>query len=51
MDIEKEKRKTLKRAENSRKKRWRRKNTRRSFWHCEDPFGTVKEILSPRSRV
>ena len=49
MDAEKERRRTLKRAENIRKKRWRRKKKQQQCFR--DPFGTVKEILSPRSNV
>ena len=42
------KRKMLKKAENSRKKRWRRKNMKNNFQ--KNPFGIVKDILSRKSR-
>ena len=49
LDAEKERRRTLKRAENTRKKRWRRKKTRERFY--QDPFKTVKDVLSPKTNV
>ena len=36
----------LRRAENSRKRRWRRKNTRSRFF--KDPFGVAREVLTPK---
>ena len=42
-------RKALRKAEHSRKRRWRRKNTRQGFYR--DPYGTVKKILSPKCQL
>lgn len=47
VDDQKSQRRNLRKAENTRKKRWRRKNMRKNFFR--NPFGMAKEILSPRT--